>query len=99
MNTDQRCYERNIGTFFRVDPYTPSGEGSTATDQDHTKFVRRDENGDCKPPDSDKYVKWRGSDGSHWHWITWNQDPDDCMAYPDYKSGPDPDPKYSEIPR
>lgn len=60
----------------------------------------RDDDGNCKPPDPDKYVKWRGNGDDHWHWITWNQRPTDCMTFPDYESGPDdPGPKYREIPR
>jgi RHS repeat-associated protein len=59
----------------------------------------RDANGNCNKPDPDKYKKWKGSDG-HWHWITWNQDPTDCMTYPDFKSGPDdPGPQYEEVQR
>ncbi len=60
----------------------------------------RDSNGNCNKPDPDKYVKWQGTGGDHWHWITWNQDPTDCMTYGKYMSGPnDPGPQYKEIPR
>ncbi len=60
----------------------------------------RDSNGNCKPPDPNKFVKWQGTGGDHWHWITWHQRPKDCMTFPDYESGPDdPGPEYREIPR
>jgi RHS repeat-associated protein len=60
----------------------------------------RDSNGNCNKPDPSKFVKWQGTGGDHWHWITWNQNPADCMTYPDYQSGPnDPGPQYTEIPR
>jgi RHS repeat-associated protein len=60
----------------------------------------RDSNGNCKPPDPKKFVKWQGTGGDHWYWITWNQNPADCWTYPDYKSGPnDPGPAWTEIPR
>jgi RHS repeat-associated protein len=58
--------------------------------------VGRNKNGDCNPPDPSKFVKWKGSDPQHWHYITWNVTPD-CEAYPDYKTGPDPGPEYTEI--
>jgi RHS repeat-associated protein len=60
----------------------------------------RNANGDCNPPDSDKYVKWRGTGDDHWHWIDWNQDPITCIAWPIYRDGPnDPGPKFHEIAR
>jgi RHS repeat-associated protein len=59
----------------------------------------KDPDGNCDPPDPEKKVKWRGSDGSHWHYIEWHQNPVDCMNYPKYQTGPDPGPGYREIPR
>ena len=59
----------------------------------------RDSNGKCKPPDPSKYVKWQGTGGDHWHWIEWNQNPQDCMTYGKYRSGAnDPGPQWHEIP-
>ena len=55
--------------------------------------------GSCEPPDPDKYVKWRGSDAQHWHYIDWNQDQITCIAYPTFATGPDPGPRWREIPR
>jgi RHS repeat-associated protein len=54
----------------------------------------RDAAGNCVPcpPDS---APWQGSGnqhgsttGFHWHWITWNQNPQTCMCYPDRMSRP-----------
>jgi RHS repeat-associated protein len=60
----------------------------------------RDSNGNCKPPDRSKYVKWQGTGGNHWHWIDWNQDLVTCWTYGVYMSGPnDPGPMWTEIPR
>lgn len=69
----------------------------SSTDQ---TLAPRDDNGDCEPPDASKYVKWRGTTGTaHWHWIDWNLNLRDCVAYPIFKSGPeDPGPRFREIP-
>lgn len=54
----------------------------------------RDEVGNCKPCPPDT-APWEASgnahgstSGSHWHWITWNQNPQTCICYPDRQSGP-----------
>jgi len=59
----------------------------------------KDANGKCNPTDPQKYVKWRGSDAAHWHYIDWNQNTSTCVAYPVFMTGPDPGPKWREIPR
>ena len=56
--------------------------------------------GNCIPPDPDRYVKWRGSDDLHWHYIDWNQaPPPSCWVFPIFRTGPDPGPRWREIPR
>jgi len=60
----------------------------------------KNSNGGCNDPDPSKNVKWKGTEdpnNEHWHYITWNVNPD-CEAFPDYQiSAKDPGDAYREI--
>ena len=59
-----------------------------------------DADGKCPPPDPGKYVKWRGSDDVHWHYVDWNQaPPPSCWVHPVFRTGPNPGPLWRETPR
>jgi RHS repeat-associated protein len=77
--------------------------GPTSRDLAPVKMIPyaspKNANGGCEPVDPKLKVKWRGSDPSHWHWIQWYQNPTNCMNYPHFRTGPDPGPEYTEIPR
>ncbi len=61
--------------------------------------VGRRADGNCDDPDPDKYVKWKGSDDEHWHYIDWNINKIDCIAFPVFRTGSDPGPRFREISR
>lgn len=56
-----------------------------------------DSSGKCRPCPPNQAWQAPGNahgstTGTHWHWITWNQDPKSCMCFPNRGSGPNKPP-------